>query len=151
MVDFTKLLNAKAGEAKKPKVLMAGNYPGVITRHELLPAPEGKDYQTIIRFHLRPTGWPEEAQDDDKTQDMGNGPQAIDLSKRQLRRDFYDSSLYRLDEFIRSCGVEANGRSYSEVLPELTGVQVLMSVEQYMNQRTGEFGNQIGNLVGQPS
>lgn len=72
----------------------------------------------------------------------------IDLSKRQLRKDFYDNSLYRLDDFIKSCGIEANGRTYEEILPQLIGSPVIVEVGQYMNQATSEIGNQVVNLAG---
>ncbi len=148
MPDFSALLSRPAGQAKSPKALVPGNYPAIVKGHEILPAPEGKDYTAIIRFQVGVMGWPDSATEEDKTQDLGAGPVAIDLSKKQLRRDFYDSSLKRLDDFIRSCGVEPNGRSYQEVLPELTGAHVTAEVQQYLNQRTGDIGNQIGNLAG---
>lgn len=148
MPDFSKLLSRPAGQAKSPKVLIPGNYPGVVKSHEILPAPEGKDYEFIVRFHVGLTGWPDSATEDDKMQDLGDGLKPIDLSKKQLRRDFYDSSLKRLDDFIRSCGVEPNGRSYQEVLPELTGANIIAQVQQYLNQRTNDLGNQIGDLAG---
>lgn len=149
MPDFSKLMNRPAGVAKAPKVLVPGTYPGIIKGHEVLPGPAGKDYDTIIRFPVGLTDWCDTAGEDDKAQDGKN----IDLSKRQLRRDFYANtedvnSTKRLDDFIRSCGIEIAGRPYSEVLPELTGARVQVEVQQYLNQRTNELGNQIGNLVG---
>lgn len=148
MPDFSKLLSRTAGQAKSPKTLVPGNYPAIIKSHEILPAPEGKDYEFIIRFQIGLLGWPDSAVEEDKTQDLGNGEVPIDLSKKQIRRDFYDNSLKRLDDLIRSCGVEPGGRSYQEVLPELTGAHVTAEVQQYLNQRTNDLGNQIGNLVG---
>lgn len=148
MPDFSKLLSRTAGEAKSPKALTPGNYPAVVKGHEILQAPEGKDYEFIVRFQIGLIGWPDTISEDDKLQDLGDGPKPIDLSKKQLRRDFYDSSLKRLDDFIRSCGVKPGGRSYQEILPELTGAHVTAEVQQYLNQRTNELGNQIGNLAG---
>lgn len=149
MPDFSKLANAKAGEAKKPKALPEGNYLGIIKNFSFEPAPPGKDYETIVRFNLGLMDWPAEISDDDKQQDMGNNVfKPIDLSKRQMRRDFYDNVLYRLDDFIKSCGIEANGRSYSEVLPELQGKHVTVQVKQYLNERTSEIGNNVGDLTG---
>lgn len=154
MPDFNKLLSRPAGVAKPPKVLVPGNYPAVIKGHEIVQAPPGKDYDMIIRFPVGLTGWPDTATDEDKTQETGEGTgKPLDLSKRQLRRDFYANSedvnsTKRLDDFIRSCGIEPAGRSYQEVLPELTGAHVIAEVQQYLNQRTNELGNQIGGLTG---
>ena len=155
MPDFSKLLTRTAGVAKPPKVLVPGNYPGIIKGHEILPGPPGKDYDTIIRFPVGLTGWCDNATEDDKVQETGEGAsKPIDLSKRQLRRDFYANtddinSTKRLDDFIRSCGIEPAGRSYQEILPELTGMRVTAEVQQYLNLRTNELGNQIGNLAGE--
>lgn len=150
MPDFSNLMNRKAGEAPKPKALPVGTYSGVIKGWEVVEAPAGKDYTAIIRFQLGLTDWPESVSEEDKLQDMGNGQsKPIDLSKKSLRRDFYDNGLFRLDEFIKSCGVEANGRSYAEVLPEMVGSRVNIEVQQYVNQKTSDIGNQVGQLVGQ--
>lgn len=150
MPDFTSLMGRKAGEAPKPKALPVGTFSGVVKGWEVLEAPTGKDYTAIIRFQLGLIDWPESVSDDEKIMDMGNGQmKPIDLSKKSLRRDFYDNGLFRLDEFIKSCGIEANGRSYAEVLPEIVGARVAIDVQQYVNQKTSEIGNQVGNLVGQ--
>lgn len=150
MPDFSKLANSKAGEAKKPKALPEGNYPAIIKGWSFEPAPAGKDYESIVRFNIGLTDWAETCSESDKIQDLGNGQsRPIDISKRQMRRDFYDNVLYRLDDFIKSCGVDMNGRTYSEVLPELVGKRVVAQVKQYLNQNTNEIGNNIGDLVGE--
>lgn len=150
MPDFSKLANAKAGEAKKPKAIPEDNYPAIVKGFSFEPAPPGKQYEAIVRFNLGLTDWGPNVQESDKEQDMGNGViRKIDLSKLQFRRDFYDNVLYRLDDFIRSCGVDMNGRSYQEVLPELVGKRVVAQVKQYLNERTSEIGNNIGDIAGE--
>lgn len=149
MPDFSKLANAKAGEAKKPKALPEGNYSAIIKGWEFVPAPAGKNYESMVRFNLGLLDWPDSVPQDEREQDLGNGPKAIDLSKMSMRRDFYDNTLYRLDDFIKSCGVDMNGRTYSEVLPELVGKRVVAQVKQYLNERTSEIGNNIGDLTGE--
>lgn len=150
MPDFSKLAGATAGEAKKPKALPEGNYTGIIKGWSFEPAPTGKDYSAIVRFNLGMIDWPSDASDSDKSQDMGNGEfKPIDLTKRQMRRDFYDNVLYRLDDFIRSCGVDMNGQKYEEVLPQLVGKRVVVQIKQYLNERTSEIGNNVGDLVGE--
>lgn len=142
MPDFSKLLNAPAGEAKKPEPLLAGNYPGVIKSFEM--GDNNKNKTAYVRFHLGLTGWPE-GQD---PQTMPSG-EPMDLTKRgQLRKDFYvtEDALWRLDEFLREMGVNLAGRPYAEVLPETVGASVLVEVQQYVNNNTGDIGNQVGNI-----
>jgi len=141
MVDFTSLLSKPAGEAKKPEALVAANYPGIVKSFEV--GDNNKNKTPYVRFHLGLTSWPGEPQ-------LDPDGKPIDLSKRQLRRDFYltDDALWRLDEVLQEVmGIEINGRAYSEVLPETTGKQLLVEVQQYMNQQNNEVGNQVGALL----
>lgn len=137
-IDLGSLLKKPAGQAKKPPALDAGNYPGIVKGFEI--GDQNKNKTPYVRFQVGLLGWPEGAEADAE----------IDLSKRQLRRDYFltDDALWRLDEFIRSCNIESNGRSYEEVLPELTGAHVVVEVQQYMNQTSNEIGNQIGKMTG---
>lgn len=140
MPDFKALLAKPAGEAKKPKALDAGQYPGIIKSYELGDANKNKT--PYVRFHLGLTGWPNgEAQ-------LDEGGEAIDLAKRQLRRDFFitEDALWRLDEFLQALGIELTGRSYEETIPEAVGKNVEIEVQQYMNQQTNDIGNQVGAL-----
>jgi hypothetical protein len=145
MVDFTSLLKKPAGEASKPKALEAGDYPGIIKSFEV--GDNNKNKTPYVRFLVGITDWAETVSEEDKTNTDGS---PVDLSKRQLRRDYYltDDALWRLDDFIKSCGVEAHGRAYDEVLPELIGAQVMVQVQQYVNQQSMEVGNQVGSLTG---
>ncbi len=149
MPDFSSLLKAPAGEAKKPKPLVIGNYPGIVKSFEMVEAPQGKDYKMILRVHVGLTDWCDNASEDDKQQERRPGEFApIDLSKRQLRKDYYDNSLFRLDDLLKSCGIEANGKTYEEVLPSLIGSRLVVEVDQYLNQNTNDLGNQVKNLTG---
>ncbi len=149
MPDFSKLAGAKAGEAKKPKALPEGNYSGIVKGWSFEPAPPGKNYEMMVRFNLGLIDWPDSVPQEEREQDLGAGPKPIALDKMQMRRDFYDNVLYRLDDFIKSCGVDMNGRTYQEVLPEIVGKRVNVQVKQYLNERTSEIGNNVGDLVGE--
>lgn len=139
MANFSELLKKPAGEAKKPPALPAADYPGIIKSFEL--GDNNKNKTPYVRFHLGLLGAAE-------TVDAAEF-EGIDLSKRQLRRDFYltEDSLWRLDEFLRAVGVESAGRNYEEVLPEVVGKNVVVEVQQYLNQQTNEIGNQVGKLT----
>lgn len=142
MPDFSALLKKPAGEAKKPPVLPIGDYGGVVKSQEV--GDNNRNKTPYVRFGLVPTEWPEDVAEADR-------PEGVDLNKRQLRKDFFltDDSLWRLDEFIRSCGIEPNGRPYEEILPEIIGQPVTIQMNHYTNQQTGELGNNVGDVVGQ--
>ncbi len=149
MPDFSTLLRQPAGQAPKPKALVPGDYPAVVKKFEVLPAPEGKDYSAIIRLHLGLMDWPATASEDDKLQPKADGStMPIDLSKRQLRKDFYDSAMWRFDDFIKSCGIAIGSQTYEEILPQLVGAQATAQVQQYLNQKNNDLGNQVGDLKG---
>lgn len=142
MPDFSALLKKPAGEAKRPPPLPIGDYQGVIKSHEV--GDNNRNHTPYVRFGIVLTEWPENLAESDR-------PDGVDLNKRQLRKDYFltEESLWRLDEFIRSCGIDPNGRAYEEVLPELIGQPVYVQVQHYMNQQTGEIGNNTGDVVGQ--
>jgi hypothetical protein len=140
MVDFSQMLRKPAGEAKKPQALPIGDYPGVITGFEV--GDNNKNKTPYVRYFVKLTGLAEGVD----TSELDGA----DISKRQFRRDYYltDDALWRMDEFLRSVGINSQGRTYEECLPEAVGAQVTAEVQQYMNQSNSEIGNQIGKLVG---
>jgi hypothetical protein len=142
MPDFSQLLRKPAGEAKRPPPLPIGDYQGVIKTHEL--GDNNRNKTPYVRFGIVLTEWPESVSEEDR-------PEGVDLNKRQMRKDFFitEDSLWRLDEFIRSCGIEPEGRVYEEVLPELIGQPVMVEVQHYINQQSAEVGNNLGAVVGQ--
>lgn len=141
MPVFSDLLKKPAGEAKKPEAFPAGNYPGIVKSFEV--GDNNKNKTPYVRFNIGLTGVP----DGDEFEALVG----TDLSKRSFRRDYYltDDALWRLDDFIRSCGIDPKGRAYEEILPDLVGVAVLVEVQQYMNQTNNEIGNQVGKLTGE--
>jgi len=139
--NFAHLLKRPALQAKKPEALPAGTYPAIITKYEF--GDNNKNKTPYVRFMVKLTGWANDVPADEQDS-------SIDLSKRTMRRDFYltDDSLHRLDDFIRSCGIVGEGKDYEEVLPELMGKDVEVEVQQYMSEKTGDIGNQIGAIKG---
>lgn len=143
MVDFTSLLQKPAGEAKKPEALPAGDYHGVVKSFET--GDSNKNKTPYVRFHIGIVA-PGDAVASDHP-DLAEQ----DLSKRQMRRDYYltEDAMWRLDDFLKSLGIALAGKSYEETIPEAVGTQVLVEVQQYLNQTSNEIGNQIGKIVGQ--
>lgn len=147
--NFSHLLKRPAGQAKKPEALPVGDYPGIIKGFEI--GDQNKNKTVYARFQLGLTAWPDSVDETERSKTGADGKtEAIDLSKRQLRRDFFltDDALWRLDEFLRSCGIEPEGRTYEECLPEAVGQQVTVEVQQYLNEKNNEIGNQVGKVTG---
>lgn len=149
MADFSNLLRKPAGQAKKPQALPAGDYPGIIKGFEV--GDNNKNKTPYVRFQLGVIGWADSVPEDERVHVDSEGKSIlIDLAKRQLRRDFYltEDALWRLDEMLRSIGIDPAGRSYEEILPETASAHVLIEVQQYMNQQNNEIGNQVGKVAG---
>lgn len=140
MADFSQFLRKPAGEAKKPQALPIGDYPGVVKSFEF--GDQNKNRTPYVRFHLGILDFAATVTEEEKAA-------CGDLSKRQFRRDFYltDDALWRLDEFLKSCGVPLSGRAYEEAIPEAAGAQVTVEVQQYVSDKN-EVGNQVGKLFG---
>lgn len=155
MPDFSALLKRPAGEAKRPPELFAGDYYGLVKAYEC--GDNNRNKTPYVRLQTALQDWPENSPDEWSVTDPEDTSKVytvsktdVDLSKRAMRKDFYltEDALWRLDEFIRSCGIDPRGRDYEEILPELVGQPVMVEVQQYLNQNNNTTGNQIGKLVG---
>lgn len=150
MPDFSKYLKRPAGKAVRPSPLPVETYPGIIKSYEY--GDQNKNKTPYVRFHLSLTGWPESVSENDRQQANADGVlEPIDLSKRRLRRDFFltDEAYVRLDEFLRSCGIDlSDGPDYEVVIPQVVGCPVNVEVQQYLSSTTNEIGNQAGKVFG---
>jgi hypothetical protein len=134
-VDFRKLLKKPLDEVKRPPALPAGTYHGVVAKYEF---GESRDKKTpFIRFFFTITSA-------DDSIDPGELA-GIELAKKQQRRDFYltDDALYRLKEFIASCGIETAGHTTDELLADTLQAPVLMEI----TQRNSDDGETIYNDI----
>lgn len=151
-VDFSSMLKKQSGQAKRPKALPRGSYPGKIKAWEV--GDKNKNNTPYVRFHVIPTQWPDSVDESERMQEGPNGELIpINLSKRQLRRDIFTQGtdgtdmMYRLDDFLKSLGLEM-GPAYEELLAQVNGKDVLIDVTQYVNQQSGELENQVEKIVG---
>lgn len=138
MVDFSQLLRKPVGEAKRPPALPVGDYPGVIKGYAF--GDNNRNRTPYIRFTLGLTGWPEDADPLD----------GVDLSKRQKTRDYYltDDAEWRLHDFIQTLGLDLNGQSLEEAIPQTVGCSVMVSIRQRLNQESNEQMDFVDQIVG---
>lgn len=141
MPDFSSLLSKPAGEAKKPPVLDAGDYPGVIKGYELGESSQKKT--PYVQFNVGLTSWPDGVEP--QTREDGT---AIDLSTKSLNRKMFltPDALWRLDQMLKDLGIEMSGRSYQDILPETVGTSILVEVRQGLNQQTNDLFNEVNNI-----
>lgn len=149
MPDFTAFLNRPAGKATRPPALAPEVYPGKITAHEY--GDNNRNRTPYVRYQITLTDWPPSLPHEKRVYKDREGKEVdIDISRVRLRRDFYltEEAFWRLDEFLRSCGVNLEGMSYEEACPQVIGADVKVEVQQYLNQNTNEMGNQVGRVFG---
>lgn len=138
-VDFAKLLSKPLDDVKKPPAWPAGTYLGRVTKFEF--GDQNKNNTPYARFFIKVTV-------------AGPGLEAeevvgIDFTKgREFRKDFYlsEDAEWRLKEFIESCGVPTQGRTFAETVPECANAQVQIEVIQQNSQRNAE---ELVNFAGE--
>ena len=142
MPDFSQLLRKPMSEAKRPPALPVGDYQGVVKSYEL--GDNNKNKTPYVRFQIGLTGWPDSVGEEDRVSDGA----PIDLSKKQLRRDFFltPDADFRLADFLKSCGIA--DQPFETGVPAAVGCPIVVEVQQYMNQTNSEIGNQIGAMRG---
>lgn len=149
-VDFKGMLSKPVDSAERPKPLPAGTYFGHVGKFEFLESKEKKT--PYVRFHLKLTAPGDDVSPDALMMTDSKGHQSVvDVTKKPLRKDFYitEDALFRLREFIESCGISSEGRSFNETIPELMNAPVLISVTQRPGQNPEDIFNDVDKIVGQ--
>ena len=142
-VDFKKLLSKNMDEVERPRPLAPGTYYGRVSKFSVDVSKEKKTPYVRLLLAVTSAG-------DGVDLDSLNG---VDLSKKQLRKDFYltNDAEYRLKDFLKSCGIQVAGRSFESTIPEAVNAPVIMEVTQRAaTDGSGEFYNDVGLLKGQP-
>jgi hypothetical protein len=167
MTDLASLYRRPSGTASSQKALPIELYPAIVKKYDLVEINRPKmSSLPIPALHLEfgLTDWPTSIPASERTETNMDGKEVpIDLSTRTLRTDMPtpspdnvenwsgsvrpDTFWYFLDRFLQSCGIEL-GPDYETLFPQLLGCRVNVEVQQYMNQRTGELGNQVGRVFG---
>jgi len=139
-VDSRTLLQKPADEIKRPPVLPAGTYHGIVKSYEFKKSKEKQTPYVEVILGLQAPG-------------DGIDPETvigIDFSKKQLRKSYFltEDAIYRLKEFLESCGHPTTSRTLGEVIPEMVNSPVLIEVTQRNSQDGSEIFNDAGNVKG---
>jgi hypothetical protein len=126
MVDFTSLLSKKVDDVKPPAALPEGTYDGIISKFEFRESKERKTPMLAVELKFL------SAHDDVNAEELAEIENLTAITRTQ-NFILTDNALFRLADFIKSCGINTVGRSMNETIPELIGQSVLISVSHRLD------------------
>lgn len=140
MPDFKSLLSKPVDSIERPKAWPPGTYFGMVKGYELTESRQKKTPGVQFNFTITSAGEDISAEDLD----------GIELGKRPFRTTFYLTldSEYRLKEFIASCGIPTEGRTFAELLPECQGREVVLDIQQRPSEDGTEIFNDVKSVKG---
>lgn len=145
-VDVRDLLSKPTDSFERPKNLPLGHYHAQILNFELTQA-RTENKTDICRISFRVMEPAEDIVDDEDKMEI---LKSIDLSRRELRKDFFitPDAMYRLSNFLDDVLGAESGRSADERLPDIRGARVLIQVTERTdrNDPTIKY-NDVGTVV----
>lgn len=140
--NFRDLLSMPTDSVERPKPLPEGHYIAYIKAHEF--GTSAKKNTPYVRFLFSI----ESGSDDVSADDLAN----IDLTRRELRRDFYitPNALYRLSDMLDAVLGAQQGRSFDERIPDCRNAKVLIGVTQRQSEDGTDTFNDVTTVVAAP-
>ena len=134
-VDFTQLLDVKAEDVKRPPPKPVGTY---ILR--IAKAPETTESRDKGTPGLQYTFNYVEALEDVDPELLAE----VDLTKGTLRDTFWltEEAQYRLKEFFEKMGLDIEGKTFAELVPD----SVNMEIKAHVTQNPGRGGVIYNNI-----
>lgn len=126
MVDFTSLLEKKLDDVEAPALLPQGSY--VMTIAGYRTGESAKKKTPYVEFDLKISS----AMDDVDQEELAK---VKNLQDRTLKTQFYlnEDALFRLKDFCKKTGVPTEGKSFTEILSEIAGAQLIGIVNHRVN------------------
>lgn len=144
-VNFSNLLDQKAGDVKRPPKKPPGTYHGVISGYKF---DKSSQKQTpFVRFTLNSVT---PGEDVDPSMLVDDEQKPIELAKWHPTVDFFitPDALWRLTEFMEGFKLQNfAGRSINEQLAELRGLPVDFTVVLKPTQDNTDFFNQVSSIT----
>lgn len=144
-VDFSNLLTTKLEDVKRPPVKPPGTYHGNIESYKFdKSSQKGTPYLRLTMNSVQPG----EDVDPEALKDEDGKP--IDFTKYKPTADFYLTSdaLWRLSEFIAGFNLSnAAGRQMNELIPELRGMPVTMTLSLKASDDGKGFYNRVESII----
>lgn len=144
-MNLASLLNTNASEVKRPIPFNDGTYFGTIASYKFIESAlkktPGVEY-TVTLSHAH--------EDTDLTgYDENNEEVNLDPAGKNFRTTYYltENSLFMLKDFIKSLGIEVEGRTLGELIPQVVGQPVTVDLVKTPNKDNTGFFNQINKLA----
>ena len=141
MTDFNALLDKQVDKAERPKPTPAGTYTFAVKKHEFGESKQKKTPYVEFTVGLIAPG---------QDVDQAELSQVENWNQREMRLTFYltEDSLFRLREFSEHCGLDISGKTFSQIIPDLTGCQFTGMVEHQVSTRNpGDVFANIGRTA----
>lgn len=126
MVDFTSLLEKKLDDVEAPALLPQGSY--IMTVAGYRTGESAKKKTPYVEFDLKISS----AMDDVDQEELAK---VKNLQDKTLKTQFYlnEDALFRLKDFCKKTGVPTEGKSFTEILSEIAGAQLIGIVNHKVN------------------
>lgn len=139
--DFSALLKKNVSEVSRPWALPTGTYTLQIIGYEFGESSQKKT--PYVRFKFQPMSFDQDVDPADL--------EGKDWSKKELRDDFYltENAMFRLVDFLNASGLNTEGRTLDELVPEAVGKIVKASVGIQPNQKDPSAAgyNEIRSII----
>lgn len=126
MVDFTSLLDKRLDDVEAPALLPQGSY--IMTIAGYRTGESAKKKTPYVEFDLKISS----AMDDVDQEELAK---VKNLQDKTLKTQFYlnEDALFRLKDFCKKTGVPIEGKSFTEILSEIAGAQLIGIVNHRVN------------------
>lgn len=124
--SFSSILDSQVTDTEIPKALPTGSYTCQVKG---LPRfdKSSKKQTEFVEFNLYPFSAGEDVDPEALEEALGDKS----LTDKSLRATYYltPDSLYRLKQFLEHCGIEIEGKSYTEAINEVPGSTVVAHIK----------------------
>lgn len=136
MASFQEILNKPAASVEPPSPLPVGTYLCIVDGQGEYKKM-GKNNTDVLELSLKPI----QPQPDVDQEALATALKDKSLQDKPIRHRLFitDDAVWRLRKFIEDCGIEVGTRSLGELVMELPGKQVLVT----MGHRASDDGTQI--------
>lgn len=126
MVDFTSLLEKRLDDVEAPALLPQGSY--IMTIAGYRTGESAKKKTPYVEFDLKISS----AMDNVDQEELAK---VKNLQDKTLKTQFYlnEDALFRLKDFCKKTGVPTEGKSFTEILSEIAGAQLIGIVNHRVN------------------